>query len=90
MSQGGESESGQMVLKKVKLKANIARGTTDPGIASITCIISPATKQANSVERKIQHYWFQLVPNLPTRWRHLPWLQICISFKFGHQMAPLA
>jgi hypothetical protein len=34
--------------------ANIARGTTDPGIASITWIISPATKQANSLESKIQ------------------------------------
>ena len=33
---------------------NIARGTTDPGIASITWIISPATKQANSLEKRIQ------------------------------------
>ena len=41
---------------------NIARGTTDPGIASITWLISPATKQANSVERKIPHYWFQFWP----------------------------
>ena len=59
---------------------NIARGTTDPGIASITWLISPATKQANSVERKIQHSigsnfdhqvaLTALVPNLPTRWRH--------------------
>ena len=79
---------------------NIARGTTDPGIASISWIISSATKQANSVERKIQHSigsnfdhqvaLTALVPNLPTRWRHLPWLEICISSKFGHQMAPLA
>ena len=83
-----------------KPSKNIARGTSDPGIASITWLISPATKQANSVERKIQHSigsnfdhqvaLTALVPNLPTRWRHLPWLQICISSKFGHQMAPLA
>ena len=35
-------------------KSDIAGGTTDPGIASITWIISSATKQANSIERKIQ------------------------------------
>ena len=79
---------------------NIARGTTDPGIASITWIISPTSKQANSEERKIQQFigsnfdhqvaLTALVPNLPTRWRHLPWLQICISSKFGHQMVPPA
>ena len=34
------------------IMTNIARGTTDPGIASIIRIISPATKQANSLERK--------------------------------------
>ena len=39
----------------------------------------------------------ELVPNLATRWPHLHKLQIwppdgaiCISCKFGHQMAPLA
>ena len=32
---------------------NIARGTTDPDIASITWVISLATKHANSVERKL-------------------------------------
>ena len=61
---------------------NIARGTTDPGIASITWIISPATKLANSEERKIQvkhsigsNFGQMTLPalvlNLPTRWRHL-------------------
>jgi len=62
---------------------NIARGTTDPGIASITWFISPATKQANSVERKIQvkhsigsKFGHQIAPvafvtNFATRWRHL-------------------
>ena len=60
---------------------NIARGTTDPGIASMTWIISSATKQANSLGRKIQvkhsigsnfgqMTFPALVPNLPTRWRH--------------------
>ena len=37
------------------LQINIVRGTTDPGIASLTWIKSPAEKQANSVERKIQY-----------------------------------
>ncbi len=37
----------------MSLQKNIARGTTDPGIASLTWIISPATNQANSVESKI-------------------------------------
>ena len=67
---------------------NIARG-----IASITW--RAATKQANSVERKIQHYigsnfdhqvaLTALVLNLPTRWRHLK-IQIehSIGSKFGH------
>ena len=38
-----------------------------------------------------------LVTNLATRWRHLRWFQFwppggttCISYKFGHQVAPLA
>ena len=38
---------------------NIARGTTDPGIASITWIF-PATKLANSVVRKIQVKYFKI------------------------------
>ena len=75
---------------------NIARGTTDPGIASMTWIISPATKQANSLERKIQVKHFigsnfgqmtlpVLVLNLLTRWRHLK-IQIehSIGSNFGH------
>ena len=75
---------------------NIARGTTDPGIASITWIISPATKQANSLERKIQvkhsigsNFGQMTLPalvlNLPTRWRHLK-IQIehSIGSNFGH------
>ena len=79
-----------------RLAKNIARGTTDPDIASITWIISPATKQANSLERKIQVKHFigsnfgqmtlpALVLNLPTRWRHLK-IQIehSIGSNFGH------
>ena len=69
--------------KKMK---NIARGTTDPEIDSLTWIelgnkIAPLT----------------LVAYLATRWRHLHYLQIWptdgaiyISCKFGLQMAPLA
>ena len=65
---------------------NIARGTTDPEIDSVTWIelgnkIAPLT----------------LVAYLATRWRHLHYLQIWptdgaiyISCKFGLQMAPLA
>ena len=82
-------------LKQI-LRKNIARGTTDPGIASITWIISPATKQANSLERKIQvkhsigsNFGQMTLPalvlNLPTRWRHLK-IQIehSIGSNFGH------
>ena len=61
--------------------SNIARGTTDPGIASVTWIISSATKQENSLERKIQvkhsigsNFGQMTLPalvlNLPTRWRY--------------------
>ena len=65
---------------------NIARGTTDPEIDSVTWIelgnkIAPLT----------------LVAYLATRWRRLHYLQIWptdgaiyISCKFGLQMAPLA
>ena len=68
------------------LVPNIARGTTDPEIDSVTWIklginMAPLT----------------LVANLATRWRHLHKLQIWPSDgttynnrKFGHQMAPLA
>ena len=65
---------------------NIARGTTDPEIDSVTRI-----KFSNNITP------LALVTNLATRWRHLHWLQIwlpdgatCIGCKFGHQMAPLA
>ena len=61
---------------------NIARGTTDPGIASITWIIFPAAKLANSVARKIQVKYFKIDFNGT-------WIG-CITSKFGHQMAPLA
>ena len=65
---------------------NIARGTTDPEIDSVTWIelgnnMAPLT----------------LVANFATIWRHLHHLQIWppdgatnISSKFCHQMAPLA
>ena len=66
-------------------KRNIARGTTDPEIDSITWIelgknMAPLT----------------LVAYLTTTWRHLQiWPPVsvgttCISSKFGHQMVPLA
>ena len=73
-------------FEKKKKKKNIARGTTDPEIDSVTWIelgnkIAPLT----------------LVAYLATRWRHLHYLQIWptdgaiyISCKFGLQMAPLA
>ena len=60
---------------------NIARGTTDPDIASITWIISQATKQTNSVERKIQ-VKDSIVFNLATDGT------TSISYEFTHQMAP--
>ena len=75
-------ENGKIPAKKL----NIARGTTDPEIDSITWIklgknMAPLT----------------LVANLATSWRHLHGLQIwppdgatCISCKFVHQMALLA
>ena len=82
--------------ENASLNENIARGTTDPGIASITWFISPATKQANSVERKIQvkhsigsNFGQMTLPalvlNLPTRWRHMK-IQIehSIGSNFGH------
>ena len=43
-----------------KIQKNIARGTTDPGIASLTWIIFPATKLANSVAWKIQVKYFRI------------------------------
>ena len=65
---------------------NIARGTTDPEIDSVTWI-----KFINNMAP------LALVAYLATRWRHSHWLQIwppdgatCIGSKFGHQMAPLA
>ena len=68
------------------LHINIARGTTDPEINSVTWI-----KLGNNMAP------LTLVANLATRWRHLHYLQIwppdgatCVSCKFGHQMAPLA
>ena len=69
----------------VNIFKNIARGTTDPEIDSLTWIelgnkIAPLT----------------LVAYLATRWRQLHYLQIWptdgaiyISCKFGLQMAPL-
>ena len=43
-------------IKMKKEHKNIARGTTDPGIAFIAWLISSATKQANSAEKKLQHF----------------------------------
>ena len=37
---------------------NIARGTTDPGIVSITCVISPPTKHGKENSSEGLH-WFQ-------------------------------
>ena len=79
-----------------KQQKNIARGTTDPDIDSVTWI-----KFSNNMST------LALVPNLATRWRHLHELQLwppdgatcithqkfatyAISCKFDHQMAPLA
>ena len=61
---------------------NIARGTTDPGIASITWFISPATKQANSVVRKIQ-----VKHSIGSNFGQMT--STSISSDFTHQMAPL-
>ena len=65
---------------------NIARGTTDPEINSVTWI-----ELGNNMSS------LTLVANLVTRWRHLHQLQIWpphgatyFSCKFSHQMAPLA
>ena len=74
-------------VKKWKMyELNIARGTTDPEIDSMTWI-----KFSNNVTP------LALVAYLATRWRHLHKLKIwrpdgatCISCKFDHQMAPLA
>ena len=66
---------------------NIARGTTDPEIDSVTCI---SCKFGNQMVPLV------LVANLTTRWHHLHQLQICppdgttcISCTIDHQMAPL-
>ena len=56
-----EKKSNTMHPFKIGLK-HCTRGTRDPGIASITWIISPTTKQANSVERKIELHLFQFWP----------------------------
>ena len=59
---------------------NIARGTTDPGIASITWIIFSATKLVNSVARKIQVKYFKI--DFSGAWIG------CITSKFNHQIVP--
>ena len=65
---------------------NIARGTTDPEIDSVTW-----TEFGNNTAP------LALVATLATRWRHLHYLKICPPYgttynscKFDHQMAPLA
>ena len=64
---------------------NIARGTTDPEIDSVTW-----TNFGNNMAR------LALVAHLATRWRHLHYLQIwppdgttCIIRKFDHHMTSL-
>ena len=93
MGQGGTSEVAQSPFPPpqtdhqfVKWKKNIARGTTDPEIDSVTW-----TKFGNNMAT------LALVANFATRWHDLQSLKIwppdgttCISCKFGHQMAPLA
>ena len=87
-----ESECGLLSSFKVCLrnidclKRNIARGTTDPEIDSVTWI-----KFSKNMAP------LALVANLPTRWRHLYSSQMwppdgafCIFCKFGHQIEPLA
>ena len=65
---------------------NIARGTTDPEIDSVTWI-----KFGNNMAPLTFVMPLALVANLATRWCHLHWLQIwppdgptCMSYKFGH------
>ena len=57
---------------------NIARGTTDPGIASITWIIFPDWFEWHFNWL----YYFQI-------WSPDGARATCISYKFGHQMSPL-
>ena len=79
---------------------NIARGTTDPGywLFNLSYLSSLIEWHLHWFQIG-QLYVVPLVSfqNLTTRWRHQHWFQIwppggatCISYKFGHQMAPLA
>ena len=78
------NESHVCIQRRIE---NIARGTTDPEIDSVTCI---SCKFGNQMLPLV------LVANLTTRWHHLHQLQICppdgttcISCTIDHQMAPL-
>ena len=71
------NESHVCIQRRIE---NIARGTTDPKIDSVTCI---SCKFGNQMALLV------LVANLTTRWHHLHKLQIwlpdgatCISYKF--------
>ena len=63
-------------VREALLKKNIARGTTDPEIDSVTWI-----KFINNMAP------LAVVAYLATRWRHIKYINDC---KFGHQEAPLA
>ena len=83
---------------------NIARGTTDPEIDSVTwtkftdhIAWSPNGTTCSSCKFGHQMAPLALFTNLATRWRQLHQFQIwppdgatCIGCKFGHQMAPHA
>ena len=86
---------GHKFLCKGQTK-NIARGTTDPWVDTIT----RSTLQLANLVNRWRHMnlleILALVQNLATRWHHLHWYKIwppdgvtCIRRKFGHQ-APLA
>ena len=63
---------------------NIARGTEDPVIESVTWIISKTTGGATWITSKFRLAPLELVANLTKRWRHLPFA----SRKFCHHMIP--
>ena len=87
LNASNNKEEKTQIKKDKQIKVNIARGTTDPEIDSVTCI---SCKFGNQMLPLV------LVANLTTRWHHLHQLQICppdgttcISCTIDHQMAPL-
>ena len=96
---GHNSSKLSTIVKNVKIvKKTLPEAQRTQGIDSLTWVISPAKYNATCIGSKVGQHVMQLelVPSLATRWCYLHYLQncppdgaICISCKFGHQMAPL-